>query len=165
MSLRGLAAASGVSPSLMSQIETGKVEPSLSTLRKIAIALDVPLFLLVLENGVAPAQVVPKAARRRVLFPKAGLHYEIVHSDFQKKMGIMVGTLSPGGATSEMLLPHQGEECLIVLEGTLTVEMGGEPLLLTEGDSLYFDSSVPHRLRNAHDTPCRFYLIITPPKF
>ena len=165
LSTRKLASMSGISASLVSQIETGKVEPSVSSLRKIALALDVPLFYLVLENPSRATKLVRIEDRSRVDFPDAGLEYEIIHSDFQKKMGIMIGTLKPGGATSVDLLAHSGEECLIILDGSLKIEVGREILELMTDDSLYFDSSVPHRLFNDSDIPCRFYLIITPPKF
>ncbi len=165
MSVRKLAAMVEVSASLISQIETGKVDPSLSTLRKIAIALDVPLFSLVLTDGSAPTRVIRSQERRLVVFPKAGLSYDIIHSDPNKRMGVMIGTLSPKGATSETLLNHPGEECLVILEGAMTVELADEVIELQEGDSLYFDSSIPHLLRNSKNRACRFYLIITPPKF
>ncbi len=165
LSVRGLAAASGISPSMLSQIETEKVDPSLSTLRKLALALDVPLFYLVLEQASPPARLVKEGDRRRVVFPRAGLVYEIIHSDLQKKMGIMIGTLEPGGATSDEPLGHGGEECLVMLSGRMMIRVGQETMELEGGDSLYFDSSVPHRLFNAGEQPCTFYLIITPPKF
>jgi transcriptional regulator with XRE-family HTH domain len=165
LSVRGLAASAGISPSMLSQIETEKADPSLSTLRKLALALDVPLFYLALEEVSPPARLVKEADRRRVVFPKAGLEYAIVHSDFQKKMGIMLGTLAPGGATSDAPLGHAGEECLVMASGRMMVLLGQETMELERGDSLYFDSSVPHRLFNGGKEPCTFYLIITPPKF
>ncbi len=165
VSARALADLAEVSASLISQIENGKVDPSLSTLRKIAIALDVPLFSLVLTEGEGPTRIIRKNERRPIVFPNAGLKYDIIHSDANKKMAIMIGTLSPDGATSETLLNHPGEECLVILHGTMRVELGDEEIELNEGDSLYFDSSVPHRLCNRESRPCGFYLIITPPKF
>ncbi len=165
LSMRQVAENCGISASMMSQIETGKVDPSLSTLRKIALALDVPLFYLVMDDSASPSRLVKPEQRRKVSFPKAGLYYDIIHSDLQKKMGIMIGSLKPGGATSEEKLAHEGEECLIVLDGALVVETARERIKLGVGDSLYFDSSVPHRLVNEDSTACRFYLIISPPKF
>ncbi len=166
LSLRKVAATCNISASLLSQIETGRVDPSLNTLRKIAQALDVPLFQLVLEEQQGGMSgLVKKQQRRMVVFPLSGLQYEIIHSDLQKKMGIHIGTLNPGGMTSEEPLAHPGEECLIILGGRMKVEMRGEAIELGPKDSLYFDSSIPHRLYNERKTDCTFYLIITPPKF
>lgn len=164
-SLKQVAGGAGVSPSLVSQIENSRVDPSLSTLRKIALSMGVPVFALVAESGPDDASLIPKEKRRRVSFPRGGLEYEIIHSELTKKMGIMIGTLQPGGMTSEEPLAHDGEECLVILKGALRVDFQQSQRELKEGDSLYFDSSAPHRLVNLHKKTCRFYLIITPPKF
>lgn len=165
LSLRRLAGLSGISPSMLSQIESGKVDPSLSTLRKIAISLDVPLFFLVLDDSTPTHKKVKLADARLVIFPNDGLEYRIIHSDLQKKMGIHIGKLKKGGATSNDLLSHEGEECLIVLEGEMEIVFEHETISLKAGESLYFDSSVPHKLQNACEDDCRFYLVISPPKF
>ena len=164
-SLKQLAAGAGVSASLVSQIENGRVDPSLSTLRKIALTMGVPVFALIAESAPDEASFVPRAKRRRVSFPQGGPEYEIIHSDFAKKMAVMIGTLQPGGVTSEEPIPHDGEECLVILKGCVHVEFQTGRRELKEGDSLYFDSSAPHRLVNPGRTACRYYLIITPPKF
>jgi transcriptional regulator with XRE-family HTH domain len=165
LSLKQVAEGAGVSPSLISQIENNRVDPSLSTLRKIALTMEVPVFALIAESAPEDASLVPREKRRRLSFPRGGLEYEIIHSELTKKMGIMVGTLQPGGMTSEDPLAHEGEECLVILKGALRVEFQQGQRELREGDSLYFDSSAPHRLVNLHRRTCRFYLIITPPKF
>jgi len=165
LSVRKLAAKAKISPSLLSQIENDKLDPSLSSLRKIALALDLPLFYFVLENSSNGARLVKENERRRVVFPGDGLEYQIIHSDLQRKMGIHIGILQSRGATSDVPLAHAGEECLIILEGRLSVEMGNEIIALEPGNSLYFDSSIPHRLYNLAEEPCKFYLIISPPKF
>ena len=165
LSLKQVAEGAGVSASLVSQVENNRVDPSLSTLRKIALTMGVPVFALIAESAPDDASLVPKEKRRRVSFPRGGLEYEIIHSELTKKMGIMIGSLQPGGMTSEDPLAHDGEECLVILKGALRVEFQQSQRELKEGDSLYFDSSAPHRLVNLHKKMCRFYLIITPPKF
>jgi transcriptional regulator with XRE-family HTH domain len=164
-SLKQVAEGAGVSQSLISQIENDRVDPSLSTLRKIALTMGVPVFALIAESSPEGASLVPKEKRRRVNFPRGGLEYEVIHSELTKKMGIMIGTLQPGGMTSEEPLAHDGEECLVILKGALRVELQKSRRDLKAGDSLYFDSSAPHRLVNSHKKKCQFYLIITPPKF
>jgi transcriptional regulator with XRE-family HTH domain len=165
LSLKQVAEGAGVSASLVSQIENNRVDPSLSTLRKIALTMEVPVLALIAESGPEDASLIPKEKRRRVSFPGGSLEYEIIHSELAKKMGIMIGTLQPGGMTSEEPLAHAGEECLVILTGALRVEFQQSRRDLRQGDSLYFDSSAPHRLVNLHRRACRFYLIITPPKF
>ncbi len=164
-SLKQLATGAGVSASLVSQIENNRVDPSLSTLRKIALTMGVPVFALIAESTPEEGSLIPKSKRRRVSFPPGGPEYEIIHSELTKKMGIMIGTLPPGGMTSEEPIAHDGEECLVMLKGSVHVEFQSGRRELKEGDSFYFDSSAPHRLVNPGRAPCRFYLIITPPKF
>lgn len=164
-SLKQVAEGAGVSASLVSQVENNRVDPSLSTLRKIALTMGVPVFALIAESSPNDASLVSKEKRRRVNFPGGGLEYEIIHSELTKKMGIMIGTLQPGGMTSEEPLAHDGEECLVILKGAVRVEFLQSRRELKEGDSLYFDSSAPHRLVNPHKKICQYYLIITPPKF
>lgn len=165
LSLRKLANLSEISPSLMSQIENGKSDPSLTTLRKIAQALDLPVFQLLLEEINKHSRLVRIIDRRKVVFPKIGLEWEIIHSDGAKKMGVMNGTLEPGGSTSEEAMAHVGEECVIITEGEMDVQINGQLYKLKTSDSLYFDSSVPHRLVNNSKHSCHFLSIITPPRF
>ncbi|MCL4515630.1 MAG: cupin domain-containing protein [Firmicutes bacterium] len=56
--------------------------------------------------------------------------------------------IEPGQDTSDGTVAHAGEECGLVLRGTLEVQVGQEVYALEEGDSICFESSVPHRLRN-----------------
>ena len=165
LSLKQVAEGAGVSASLVSQVENNRVDPSLSTLRKIALTLGVPVFALIAESSPEDASLISKENRRRVNFPGGGLEYEIIHSELTKKMGIMIGTLQPDGMTSEEPLAHDGEECLVILKGAVRVEFQQSRRELKEGDSLYFDSSAPHRLVNPYKKTCQYYLIITPPKF
>ena len=164
-SVRKLAEKAGISPSMISQIESGKVDPSLTTLRNLALALDVPMFYLVLEDHNPLPKKVTLGQGRKVVFPNDGLEYETLHSDQQKLMGVHIGVLHQGGRTGDDLFPHEGEECLIILEGSLELVFEHETIVLSVGESLYFDSSVPHRLQNTAPEDCRFYLIISPPKF
>jgi transcriptional regulator with XRE-family HTH domain len=165
LSLRKLAGMSTISPSMLSQIESGKVDPSLSTLRKIAISLEVPLFFLVLDRSGPTHKKIKLKDARLAIFPNDGLEYQIIHSDQEKKMGIHIGTLKKGGSTSIDLLAHNGEECLIVLEGEMEVVYEHEVISLKADESLYFDSSIPHKLQNSCNDNCKFYLIISPPQF
>jgi transcriptional regulator with XRE-family HTH domain len=145
-SMRKVAEMAGISASLVSQIETGKVDPSLNTLRKLSFALDTPLFYFVIDEESSNQSVVKLPDRREVIFPDAGLTYQIIHSNPQKKMGIHIGTLAPGGGTSKDLLFHEGEECIVIIDGQMEVNIEKKLINLTEGDSIYFDSSAPHRL-------------------
>jgi mannose-6-phosphate isomerase-like protein (cupin superfamily) len=73
----------------------------------------------------------------------------------------------PAGSDSGGPLAHLGEEFLYVLSGRVVLEYGGQQeLILEEGDSVYFDSTVPHRYRNPdHMRPARLLVVCSPPSF
>ncbi len=83
----------------------GKVDSPLSTVRNIPIAPDVPLFSLVLTNGPAPKRFIRNQERRLVVFPNAGLRYDVIDADLNKP-AVMMGSL-PNGASSETMLNHR----------------------------------------------------------
>lgn len=63
-------------------------------------------------------------------------------------MGVMNGKLLQGGVTSEEPMAHVGEECVIITEGEMDVEINAHLFKLKASDSLYFDNSTLHRLVN-----------------
>ncbi len=97
--------------------------------------------------------------------PKTGLFYEIISSNPDNKIGMMKGVIKPGAYSSKNLQTHKGEECVLVLNGELQIELSSEKYLLKKQDSLHFDSSIPHRFVNIGEKKCFFYLTLTPPKF
>jgi transcriptional regulator with XRE-family HTH domain len=171
LSLRELASKSGLSPSLVSQVERGISEPSISSLRKIAEALDVSIFYLLddrpgLQDSPGESitkQVVRRGDRRRLTLPSSGLRYELLCPDTERNMEAWIATLQPGVATGDTLRGHPSEEFLLVLSGTMELEYGGETVLLEEGDSVYYDGREPHRLWARGDTPLRMLSVLSPP--
>ncbi len=67
--------------------------------------------------------------------------------------------------SSPVPLGHRGEECATILSGKARVQVGDEYFDLEEGDTIYFDSGVPHRVLNPGTTPMRLISTITPPSF
>ena len=71
----------------------------------------------------------------------------------------------PVGAKVEEFYTHDGEECGMVLEGRFKGIIGDQEIILEPGDSIYYDSSIPHRWENAGETEVRAIWAITPPSF
>jgi mannose-6-phosphate isomerase-like protein (cupin superfamily) len=71
----------------------------------------------------------------------------------------------PVGRKTGKFVSHEGEECGIILEGELKVYIDEQVVLLEEGDSIYFDSTIPHRLENMGEIEVRAFWINTPPTF
>jgi transcriptional regulator with XRE-family HTH domain len=164
LTLARLAEVSGLSTCLISQVERNITDPSLETLRLIARALDVPLINLFREEEDTSVSVVRAEHRMLVSSPHAQVTYARV-SPGSGRLEMLEGKLEPGGVSSDEPWAHPSEECVVVLEGALTVEVGGENHELGQGDSCYFDSRLPHRYVNDSPEVVRFLLSVTPPSF
>ena len=165
LSLRELARRLEVSPSLVSQIETGKTQPSVRTLYAIVNELGVSLDdVFARENGRvrttrgkgkkrAGADPVQRAHDRSVIDLGSGVHWERLTTWNDRDVDFLYAIYEPGGASSpdESLVRHNGREFGIVVSGSLGVTVGFDEYVLEPGDSISFDSSVPHRLHNDGD--------------
>ncbi len=164
MTLQTLASKASVTPSFISQVENDASNPSLQTLRQIAAALEVPIFYLFDE--VHDAQiVVRKNERVEVRRPGAAVTYELLSPNSRRRLEMFRMELEPGAATFEEPMAHHGEECATVLEGRICVEVGGKAYDLDAGDSIYFDSGLPHRAVNIGDSTASMISAVSPPSF
>lgn len=164
MTVKSLASKAGVTSGFLSQVEHDRVAPSIDTLRRIARALEIPVFHLLIEDNIQ-SELVRSFERRRVSFPGRNLVYEVISAEPERHFGVMVGKLGPNETSADELMSHGDEECLVVQAGILEVEFPSKIHRLEAGDSLHFDPSVPHRLRNPGQRPCSFLMILSPPRF
>lgn len=164
LSLKQLSEEASISIALLSQVERNQLDPSLDTLRKLAKALNVPLFSLFHEEPTATAAVVPHDRRLSITTTPGAVTYTRISPGFGR-LEVLEGTLAPGAASSPVLWEHTSEECAVVMHGTLTVEFPDESYTLNAGDSVYFDSKRPHRYVNASAASCTYIVAVTPPSF
>lgn len=168
--LKDLAEATGLSISLISKIEHNKVDPSLSTLHRLAKALDTSVSALFLrEEGLD--RVVHKPAERPVAGRVQGMvDWEGIVAEVMvpyregRLLEGFIFLMEPGGHSGGRL-QHDGEECGYVLEGQLELDVGDVHYHLEAGDSFFFSSEIPHAYRNPGDTTARVIWINTPPTF
>jgi len=164
LSLRELAEMTELTPSFLSQVERDLAEPSITSLRKIASALGVPLFYFLMDNE-KPSPVVRKGERKALKMPQSHLVYELLSPDLNRSMEVWMGRLDPGAVSCDSPLSHQGEECIVVLQGTMEVQLGEDTYTLEEGDSIYYFGAVPHKLKSVGKEQLVFISCITPPLF
>lgn len=164
MNATQLAKAADVSVGLISQVERGITDPSLETIRKIARALDTPVFSLFQDNDLEQVAVVRKGSRMDIRSPRGGIVYQRVSAGVGK-IEVLEGLLEPGAASSDTCWSHPSDECVVVLTGRLVLEVDGERYDLKPGDSASFDSRLPHRYLNETAKPVRFLLSVTPPSY
>jgi transcriptional regulator with XRE-family HTH domain len=177
MTLNELSEKSGVSKSLLSQIERKISVPTVTTLQKIANAFRIPISSMFSENNdvTQPAAthrsdmnsggltVARKGNRKRLIMPW-GAWQEMLCPDLRHKIEFIY-LHYPVGTKVEEFYTHDGEECGIVLEGRFRALIGDQEIILEPGDSIYYDSSIPHRWENAGETEATAIWAITPPSF
>jgi transcriptional regulator with XRE-family HTH domain len=158
--LRELARRVGVSPSLVSQIELDRVNPSVSTLYAIVTELGMtmsdvfgeqPGERVVQRNG----GLAESPETRRVINLASGVRWERLTRDSDRDVEFLY-VVYPVGAEScpaNALMTHGGREYGYVTSGTLGVQVGFEEYELGPGGSIAFDSSSPHRLWTIGDEP------------
>jgi len=172
ISLRSLARSVGLSPSLISQIETGKCQPSVSTLYAITTVLGISVQDVFGESGPAggPASgpvasgqdtagsAVPGLAepgKREILELDSGVTWERLGHAPGSQVDFLLVSYAPGGCSSPAghLMRHQGTEYGYLLQGELVVTLGSRSHRLTPGDSVSFTSATPHSYRNQGTVP------------
>lgn len=166
VSIGALAATAGVSSGLVSQIERGLGNPSYTTLIKLSQALQVPVGRFF--GGEEPDErvsLVRADQRRRLLLSERDLVYELLTPSMNGKLGVVRAQIAPGWSNESVPYVHEGEECITITEGQLVVDIGGMTYLLDVGDSLTYDSSVPHFYRNETTRPAVLIGAMTPPSF
>lgn len=176
LSLRALAREIGVSASLVSQIETGKSQPSVSTLYAITTALGISVESLFESREPAGAAVGATALRalaafaadpgrrigplvtpgeREVLELDSGVVWERLGHVPGADVDFLLVTYRPGGASSgaDGLMRHAGTEYGYLTSGELVLTLGFEERILRPGDAVCFESATPHRYRNDGTEP------------
>jgi transcriptional regulator with XRE-family HTH domain len=165
LTLKQLAEKVGCTDAYLSQVENGRVSPSISSLKKIADGLQTKItdFFLESENE---EPVVLSADQRDVLsLERWNARIEsLVKNPKNKRMHPFFTTIQPGGG-SHGLYSHLGEECGLVLKGELEIDLNGTVYRVKENESFYYNSSEPHNWTNPTDGETVVVWVISPPSF
>jgi transcriptional regulator with XRE-family HTH domain len=153
MTLAQLASLCKYSSSLLSQVETGIANPSLSTLGAIANALSVHAGQLVTADTEPfttneELSYIMKSNERKVLTTEGGIQFQLLSRNLNVPFEFNVSEWPPGTSTGKNLYTHVGVECGLFLEGELEVEAGGKRHHMQPGDTITLLSSTPHRISN-----------------
>lgn len=160
--LRELARRLDLSPSSISQIETGKIRPSVRTLYSLASAFGVTVDEVLFDepprasrpaaspSAAEPGLTVQRASERPAIALNSGVRWERLMFWGDEDVEFLEATYEPDGASSpdDSFVRHHGHEFGHVLSGTLRVVVGFDEFILEAGDSITFPSSTPHRLSN-----------------
>ncbi len=158
LTLKSLAEAVGVTPSLLSQVENDKAQPSLGTLRRVAVHLQLSVDALLGLGDTAPAfgrSPVQRRSDNPVLEMTGGAHWERLGGSIDGALEIVRIAYPPRSASASAgeRVRFQGYEFGVLLSGELTLHLGFESIPLCAGDSVHFDASEPHSYANTGDEP------------
>ena len=164
--LKTVAERAELSESFLSQVERGRANASVASLKRIAAALGVNVADLFEPNGstVRP-RVLRKEVRPNLAFGTLGRKFMLTPRPLEN-LQVIVGELDAGGSTGDEPYTHgDSEELLVVLDGHISLQLGAEVFELSTGDSIDYRSSTPHRLVNVGADPAEVMWIISPPSY
>lgn len=152
MTLNELAEKTQTTAGYISQLERNIIDPSLSTLRKIAAVLDTPLFTL-LDNRDTHSAVVYADKRQKMTFPDSPVIHELLTpaalgSQNSSELLLFTSQLAPGSWSNEERISHNSEEWIYAIRGNLEILAGDQTHLLQEGDCIYLKENTPHNIYN-----------------
>ena len=155
-----------ISPSMLSQIERGISNPSLTTLRKLADVLDVPLFRFFTPAENTDNLIVRACERERVVLPESPhLSYEILSPGWHDSLGMLLLTLEAGERTGEQYAKHTGGvEIAYIAKGIVELTMEKRRYCLQEGDSVKIPSGMKHRWENKSASSVQVIFAVTSPR-
>ena len=165
LSQRQLARQSGVANATISQIEAGKLNPTVSMLKKVLDGIPLRLSEFFSDEPETPdrfffrADELTEIADGGVSFLQVGANLNNRAIQFIKEC------YQPGAGTGKHEITHEGEECGLILKGRLQVTVGDDTAILRQGDAYYFKSSQPHSFLNPGSEPCELISACTPPTF
>ncbi len=151
LSLSQLAARSDVSAAAIHKIEMNGMVPTITTLLKVASALDRPIAYFVEEEQVTsdPTVLTLKAEHRPIYTSHVGIDLAGITGPYSRfNLAGARATVVAGASSGEKPLEHPGEELIYVLEGQLEFVVNGRDHTLKPGDALHFRSVQPHSWRN-----------------
>ena len=192
IALKDLATKCGLSYSYISQVERGEASPSLAALDRLAKALGKTVWELLRDEsqqenltngqrdlntledipslsktlpGFRASNIVRKNGRRTVILPHSHVRYQMITPNLVSEMQLLIMEAEAGTNSGDQPFEHRGEECCVVLEGTVEMTVGNETFVLEKDDSVYFSSEQSHRWRNAGEGKLVLLLACTPPAY
>lgn len=164
LSLRAVGDLAGVSQSFLSQVERGVASPSVSTLIRIADAIERPVASLL--GGSDPSvRVVRANDRRQLSHPRRWWVDEFLTPPAARRLQVNLTMIEPGFEGDGPHTHESDEELVVVLEGVMTIDVAGDHFVLDEGDALLLDPRLPHTFTNPGTARARVMWIMTPPSY
>lgn len=163
---RELARRAGVTNGAISLIEQNRVSPSISSLKKILDGIPLSLAdFFTLDFSPSENVFFTAGELTEISYDPAITMRMVGRRVKDRALQMLKETYQPGADTGDAMLRHGGEECGVVIAGTLTLTVGVQERLLNPGDAYYFRSDIPHRFRNMGSEAVVLISANSPPSF
>jgi transcriptional regulator with XRE-family HTH domain len=156
-----LAKRARVTTGFISQLEHSQTVPSLHTLQRIAAVLGVSLTYFLLEENLQP-QVVRKQERPILQMEDNGSCVSLLSPLPSRHLELALFELPPGAVSWSTARSHAGQQCHLLLQGTVRADYGENTYHLEEGDSILWEGTLPYRLENIGTHEARLLIATAP---
>jgi transcriptional regulator with XRE-family HTH domain len=166
MTLKQVADRAGCTGAYISQLEKGRANPSIATLKRIASVFNVKVVDFFTDNGEEEDDVLVRKDQRSAMDFNMGhaVIESLVKATENKRMLALYNRIKPGGGSNGEY-SHEGEEFGIVLAGELELTVGERIYYVKEGDSFYFMSTKLHGFHNRGPQDAIVIWVTCPPSF
>ena len=168
LTIKDVSMMSGVTPSLISQIEHNKANPSLATLLSLANSFNINVIdFFKDDNNSDTENLVTRVIERRLIKTGINAEYYLLTSKIFNNIEFLYCVYKENGSSSKDMISHSedGYEAGIILSGKFKVELEDQVYILNAGDSIYFESNKPHRITNISDSIATAIWIDSPASF
>lgn len=164
LSIDNVAKLTGVSKSMLGQIERGEVNPSVSTLWKISNGLKIS-FTQLMNRPESDIEIVEKDKIQSLIEDEGKVrNFPIFSFDSSRRFEMYSLELDAGGYLEAEAHPHNTQEFMTVFSGELTIIVNGQDFVVTTGNSMRFKADNPHAYKNSGDTICTLSMVIYYPQ-
>ncbi|GGI65195.1 MerR family transcriptional regulator [Enterococcus alcedinis] len=162
-SMRELSRITGITPSMLSQIERGLANPSIQTLKTLSKALNVPIFYFFLEENRTENLIVRHNERRNISV--GDITYELLSPDLSGELETIIMTVPSNTLSSDSPIGHKGEEIAYVMEGKIVLYLEETKYILEVGDTVKIPPFMNHKWENNTDQAVKIIFSVTPAVF
>ena len=162
MSLRALALLTRTSPGFLSQLERAQANASVSTLRKLAEGLGITLPDLFSDDDVNSPKILRRDHRPEIHASNLTSKYLLSQKPL-RNLEVYVADFLPGGSSGDAYVHGDAQEMVVVISGSVTLELAGAEHQLNLGDSAEYRTSTLHAIHNTSAVPAEVIWIISPP--
>jgi len=166
MTIKELSERTGITSSMLSQIERDLANPSINTLKTISGELEVPMYkFFQSEEQESEQYVVRKENRKTIGNLATNMSYDLLTPNTRGSIEFCLVTLSPWRGEKIVSSSHKGEETALILSGKTDIYINDEKYTLNEGDSIIIPPMAKHYWCNSYESICQAVFAITPPSF